>query len=271
MIRTSFAVLLAMAALSLPAAENRRVRVLVLTGETDLPYHDWRVSTPYLRDLLERSGRFEVRVAEHVSGMRAADLAPYDLLLLNYNGPRWDAAAETAIEEFVRSGKGMISFHGVTYGRFYGMTFNGRWKASPAGDKGWEAYPSLIGATWDPPKIGHGARHVFKVKWVDREHPVARGLEETFTANDELYHRLTLLPNAHVLASAYSDPKTGGTGNDEPIVWTASFGNGRTLHMTLGHDLTALSQPGVQAVILRGAEWAATGAVTLRPPSAPPE
>ena len=244
-------------------AAPERVRVLFLTGETDLPYHDWRVSTPYLRSVLTNTGRFEVKVLEDVRGLTARGLAGYDVLVLNYNGPRWGGEAETAIENFVKAGKGLISFHGVTYGEFYGQEFNKRWTASSTGDKGWVAYSELIGATWKPVNIGHGARHAFPVKWVDHAHPVSRGLEESFLANDELYHKLDLLPNTKVLATAYSAPDTNGTGKNEPIVWCAPFGKGRTFHITLGHDLSAMYQPGFLAAFARGTEWAATGGVTL--------
>jgi len=106
------------------------------------------------------------------------------------------------------------------------------------------------------------------VKWVNRDHPISRGLPPEFLANDELYHRLDLLPATQVLATAFSDPTTGGTGKDEPIIWTTAFGKGRSVHITLGHDLTAMSQPGFVAAFARAAEWAATGQVTL-PASTP--
>jgi type 1 glutamine amidotransferase len=251
----------------LPAAgQADRLHALILTGASDAPYHDWRQSTPFLRGVLERSGRFDVKVIEQVPGITAAMLAPFDVLVLDYNGPRFGAPAEQAIEEFVRAGKGLISVHAVTYGPAYGMVFDSaarRWKPGP--DDGWPAYPALIGARWDTAKIGHGARHVFPVKWTDPEHPICRGLPPSFAADDELYHRLELLPGSHVLATAFSDPATGGTGRDEPIVWSAAFGRGRIVHVTLGHDLRAMAQPGFQAAFARGAEWAATGAV--RPPA----
>lgn len=258
-----FALLLTFCAAFAGAAPTDRIRVLILTGEQDMQYHDWRVSTPFLRTVLSNTGRFEVKVIEEARGLTSGGLAGYDVLVLNYNGPRWGREAESAIEDFVRSGKGLISFHGVTYGEFYGQEFNKRWSASSKGDKGWTAYPELIGAAWKPENIGHGARHAFVVKWVDRDHPISRGLEETFLANDELYHKLDLLPRTKVLATAYSAPETGGTGKHEPIVWTAPFGAGRTVHITLGHDLSAMAQPGFLAAFARGTEWAATGAVTL--------
>jgi hypothetical protein len=251
------------------ATAATRIRVIILTGSSDLPYHHWRESTAFLRGVLERTGRFDVKVIEEVRGITPATLEAFDVAVLNYNGPRWGTPAESAIEAFVRGGKGLVSFHGVTYGTFYGMVFNGGWKAPANGDRGWAAYGDMIGATWDPPKVGHAPRHVFDVKWVDRDHAVSRGLDAVFQANDELYHRLDLKPATHVLATAYDDPAIGGTGRDEPIVWTSTFGAGRTLHTTLGHDLSALQQSGFQAAFARGVEWAATGAVTLSPTLAP--
>jgi type 1 glutamine amidotransferase len=236
-----------------------KVKVLFLTGEIDAQYHDWRASTEYLRGVLERSGRFEVKAVERPAGIGAATLAPFDALVLNFNGARWGASTERAVEEFVRAGKGLASFHGVTYGPFYGQVFDGKWKAGP--DLGWPAYASLIGARWKPENIGHARRHVFEVEWKDRAHPVAAGLAETFTANDELYHKLDLVPEARVLASAFNAAEIGGTGKAEPIVWAAPFGKGRTFHMTLGHDLSAISQAGFLTAFARGVEWAATGAV----------
>ncbi|HET8550595.1 MAG TPA: ThuA domain-containing protein [Bryobacteraceae bacterium] len=235
------------------------VRVLIITGESDLPYHDWRASTPYLRAVLERTGRFDVKVAEEPRALNTAALAGYDVLVLNYNGPRWGTEAEQAVEDFVRGGKGMIAFHGVSYGPFYGQDM----KTRRAAGTPWHAYADMVGVTWKLENIGHSDRHVFPVKWTNRNHPISRGLEPAFLANDELYHHMDHRPNVQVIASAFSDPKVRGTGKDEPVIWTVPFGTGRVLHMTLGHDLSAMVQPGFVAAFARGTEWAATGQVTL--------
>jgi uncharacterized protein len=260
--RTAIAVLLvSMLNAQAPAG---KVRGLILTGESDTQYHNWRVSTPFLRNLLESTGRFEVKVEEQPAGITVDTLRPFDLIVLNYMGPRWGAGSEAAVAEFVRGGKGILSFHGVTYGPLCGMVFDAasrQWKAGP--DEGWPDYASLLGARWKPANVGHGRRHVFPVKWTEPAHPIARGMAPEFVANDELYHRLDLLPGTQVLATAYSDPGTGGTGKDEPIIWTTAFGKGRSVHLTLGHDLAAMSQPGFVAAFARAAEWAGTQQVTL--------
>ena len=69
-----------------------------------------------------------------------------------------------------------------------------------------------------------------------------------------------------VLATARSDPANKGTGHDEPILMTISFGNGRVFHTTLGNDVEALRCVGFITTFQRGTEWAATGRVTVKVP-----
>jgi type 1 glutamine amidotransferase len=118
-----------------------------------------------------------------------------------------------------------------------------------------------LGMTWNIENIGHAKRHIFTVQWTDRDHPISRDLPPTFVANDELYHKIDLKPNAHVIATAYDDPELGGTGKEEPVIWTVPYGQGRVTMMVLGHDLLAMTQPGFMDALVHEAEWAATGKV----------
>ncbi len=67
---------------SLLAQAPPKVKVLILTGVSN---HKWAATTPVLREILEQTGRFEVRVNEEVRGNGPETFAPYDVLLLNYN------------------------------------------------------------------------------------------------------------------------------------------------------------------------------------------
>lgn len=245
------------------------IRVLLVTGQTDLPYHDWRESAPFLRAALERSGRFEIRVVEEPRALSRTALDGYHAILWHYNGPRLPREAEQAVEEFVAGGGGFVSFHGVTYGAALGQTRRPdmRWEQNT---EPWPAFRRLAGAAWKVENIGHSLRHPFPVKYVERAHPVARGLPETFLANDELYHKLDLEPGVTVLARAFSDPSLQGTGREEPMAWAGAFGKGRIAHTPLGHDLSAMAQPGFLALLARMLEWAATGEVAAPPPPGPP-
>lgn len=44
------------------------------------------------------------------------------------------------------------------------------------------------------------------------------------------------------------------------------YGKGRVFHTTLGHDVAAMQCVGFIVTLQRGAEWAATGRVTLPVP-----
>ena len=247
--------------LAVPLLAAPPARILILTGQSDTQYHDWRVSTPFLERVLAAAGRFDVRVEAEPRGITRETLAGYDAVIVNYNGPRWGAGAEAAVSEFVRSGKGLVSLHGVTYGPLMGTLQlpGNKWGSGPV----WDDWIGMLGASWKAENIGHAPRHAFRVKV--SAHAITRGMAPAFTVNDELYHKMDLKPGAQVIASAFDDAALGGTGKDEPVAWTNAWGSGRVFYCALGHDTSALYEPSAMALVARGTEWAATGEVTVPP------
>jgi hypothetical protein len=77
--------LLAVAAALVMAAGQAReggpAAILVVTGH-DGPWHDWKTSTPALREVLEQDGRFRVDVLEDPHAMGSADLDRYRAVIL---------------------------------------------------------------------------------------------------------------------------------------------------------------------------------------------
>ena len=73
-----------------PFFAQGKIRVLILSGRNN---HDWRSTTPFLKRILEASGRFDVRVTEEPAGIDSETLRPYDVLVSDYCGPRWGATA----------------------------------------------------------------------------------------------------------------------------------------------------------------------------------
>jgi predicted DNA-binding protein with PD1-like motif/type 1 glutamine amidotransferase len=259
-----------------PAQAPPKLAVLIITGQNG---HNWRGTTPLLRKTLEDTGKFEVRVTEEFRGAGPETLAPYDLVVLNYferGRPelRWGDKTDAAFLDFVRAGKGVVVYH------FSMAAFNG-----------WTEYEKLSGGNWRPNYGHHSAPHNFVVDIKDREHPITKGLKLSFPqANDELYANLRWQPAGayHVLATAnddhalYAASRTDsrapqpleGPNADEPMLWTVDYGKGRVFVTALGHDVDQVQTPAFTTTFARGAEWAATGAVTLPVPpamaSAPP-
>lgn len=97
---------------TLPLFKKGALRVLILSGRNN---HDWRSTTPALRQALVATGKFDVRVNEEPAGMSAETLSAYNALVLDYNGPRWGQTAEHAVEAFLRAGRGMVVVHGASW------------------------------------------------------------------------------------------------------------------------------------------------------------
>ena len=238
------------------------VRTLILSGQNN---HNWRSTTPYLRELLADSGRFDVRVEEEPAGLTAATLANYDLLVVDYQGPRWGAAAEAAVVNFVRSGKGMAVVHGSSYA-FSGLDILGPGHVKTGRTEApWPEWARMVGGTWagNPPATFHAPRHRFTVKFADADNPIVRGMGSGFDTLDELYHAMRFGPEAHAIGTAYDDPAIGGTGKNEPLLVTVNYGRGRVFYTALGHEKPGMQEAGFAITFVRGSEWAATGEVTL--------
>jgi type 1 glutamine amidotransferase len=266
--------------------DRPRLRALVINGQNN---HDWEATSASVRQTLLSTKRFDVVVS--TSPPPGSDDAAWEawrppfsdhqVVVVDYNGDPWPAPVRTAFEAFVKGGGGVVNVHAAN-------------NAFPE----WDAWNSMIGLGWrnadfgdrltvDPDTgktlrtkkgegigAGHGHQHAFPVTVRSSDHPIMRGFPPVWLhAKDELYHGLRgPAGSLTILSSAWSDPKTSGTGAHEPITWVIPYGKGRVVTTVMGHhwrgqkDFDALHCVGFQAVIARACEWAALGEVTLPVP-----
>lgn len=255
---------------------SKKIRVILIDGQNN---HDWRSTSPWLKQVLEENSRFTVDVSSNLKVNDKPgkiektvpfppDLTKYDILLSNYNGALWPKDFNDKIEQLVSEGKlGLVIVHAAN--NAFGS---------------WKTYYEMIGMGWQGPGFGDrlklddqgkeirvpkgegdGAGHrytgVFSVIVRDGDHPVTKGMpREWMHSQDELYDNMRgPIKNVKVLATAYSK----GTKAHEPMIWTVSYNKGRIFHTPMGHDLRGMRCNGFVTTLLRGTEWAATGSVTI--------
>ncbi len=257
---------------------GQRIQTLIVDGQNN---HQWKIATQALKATLENSGRFAVNVATSPpAGKGIQDFRPafgeYQLVLLNYNGEDWAPATRQAFVEYVEKGGGLLVYHAADnpfpewkeYNEIIGLGGWGNRNETHGPYVRWR--DGKVVHDTSPGKGGsHGRRHEFVIDNRAPEHPIMRGLPAAWLhTTDELYDRLRgPAKNLDVLATAYSDPKTGGSGEHEPILMTIRYGAGRVFHTILADNLEPLFDVGFQVTLLRGAEWAATGHVTIPVPA----
>lgn len=283
-----------------PKQDTTVLKVLLVDGQNN--HAVWPESSPVIKQILEASGRFEVTlsrtpphdgrkanfgaaqptVEDMPANLQAAwakwrpDFHLYDVVVSNYNGVLWPEEVRLDFVEFVNNGGGFVSIH-----------------AADNAFSQWEEYQRMIGVggwygrrtdthgskiVWENGRLvkdnsqsscgAHGARQPVTVEIRNSKHPVTRGFPDQWLhPTDEVYYNMCgPAENITVLASAYSDPSTKGSGKNHPIVLTLDYGKGRVFHNMLGHGMEAFAGAGFQHLLLRGTEWAATGQVTFDAP-----
>ena len=194
-------------------------------------------------------------------------LAQTDVLVLHAQEAGNIPAAEDRanLMEFLRRGGGVVAIHA-------GMVTR---------DPEW--FKPIMGGTWRQgvTKWLEAPMHLY---FTDRDHPITTGASN-WAMNDEIYYDLDLLPEARVLATAYT-PKaidTGGRGNREaqaraaeavalrkgvniydiqPQMWTyerkldGAAKPYRAFVSIPGHLYENFNRANYRAILLRGIAWA---------------
>lgn len=253
---------------------EKPIRVLIVDGFSN---HDWRLTTHYIRAILDRAGHFTVDVstappAATTPGWDQWDprFADYDVVIQNCNdidgGPSWPEAVRTRLERYVKGGGGLYVWHSGN-------------NAFPD----WPAYNEMIGLGWrdrtfgtaiavsddgrlqrfvpgEGESTGHGPRFDALITRLG-DHPIHRGLPRQWTAADIEVYYFVRGPAKRVQVLSYArEPKTG---LNWPTEWVVRYGRGRVYTSTFGHVWKGDTEPvtvrdiGVQTLLVRGLQWLA--------------
>ncbi|MBM4036831.1 MAG: ThuA domain-containing protein [Planctomycetes bacterium] len=267
------------AALAGQAQAAEKINLLIIDGQHN---HNWKATTPVVKDALLKTERFTVDVATTPAAKDPKedwdkfrpDFSKYGVVLINYHGQAWPKEVNEAMTKFIEGGGGLVFYHAAVFSH-----------------QGWPEWNKMMGMGWRPANFGdrialddsgkvvreekgkglgssHGPAHAFEVIARDKEHPVMKGVPDKWLhVKDELYHGMRgPCENVSILATAFSSKEMKGTGMHEPMVWTVAYGKARVFVSVLGHDAASTGVPDTATLLARGAEWAATGQVTIPVP-----
>lgn len=255
------------------------LKALIVDGQNN--HGNWPTTTQMMKRYLEETKLFAVDVATTAKSGTDPDFKPdfqkYNVVVSNYNGARWPQSTEAAFLEYVRNGGGFVVVHAANnafgdwkeYNQLIGLGgWGGRNEKS-----GPYVYLNDAGKLIRDESQGtgghHGPQHPFPIVIRNADHPITQGLpREWMHANDELYALLRGPgENMQVLGTALAAEDKGGSGRHEPMLMTIEYGQGRVFHTPLGHGNDSQECVGFITVLQRGAQWAATGKVTLPVPA----
>ena len=219
-----------------PKGDQPGTKVLIITGVDSA--HNWKATMGPLADVLRKDPRLSVRIVEDPNFLASDELKNYDAIVIHFQNPKLlDKGVEGGknLQKLVEEGKGLVIVH-------FGC----------GALREWPDFVKLAGRVWDPKLRAHDPRGPFKVNITDVKHPITEGME-AFDTDDELYTCLAGDVPIQVLATAVSkvDKK------DYPMAFVLAVGKGRVFHCVLGHDVKAITFPGVAELFRRGTAWSA--------------
>lgn len=263
--------------------QAKPIKALLITGHTSKA-HNWQVASLCLKGILDAQGIFETDTIHTPNSNDkvenfSPDFSKYQVLILNFDDTQWSATTKSNFEQYVKNGGGVVVIHEANnafpdwkvYNQITGL---GGW--GKRNEKSGPYYYWKKGEFIKDYSPGAGGKHGKIVPFVinirNKKHPITKGLPTKWLQeNDELYGNLRgPAENIQVLATAFSTSETGGTGKEEPLLFTIRYGKGRIFQSVLGHvkpgQTAAMENVGFKVTFLRGVEWAATGKVKQKVP-----
>lgn len=193
-------------------------------------------TTSQLAKYLEEDG-FEVYMTEDAEDFHTPEFHTYDLLVLNSclwtgSGHSISEEARLALINHFELGKGVVVMHSSI----------GNWDD-------WPEYMDLVGGIWHWGHSNHSPAGSTFMVVMSEEHPLLRGVLDSFQVNDEMYYDLKFAEGNHVIA------RTSEKDGSHPMVWFRQSRNSRVTVIMLGHDEDAVKHPQYIQLFKNAYQW----------------
>ena len=261
----------ALAGLSLKAPQasgqsvygKRQVTALALTGDR---YHNIDYVRTALGKTLVKDLGISIDFTDELSLLTAPTLKQYKLLIMLRDGMIWPGGYEgtggrgavvsdppinkfdqtpvywmtveqgKAVKEFVQNGGGALFYHNVTY-------------ISPQNQE----FRDVLGAVTRE----HPPLRPFKVKIVNKEHPITRGVNDFVVTDEQHFVKYEKDPKYILMESVNEDGLTWrDAGTSSVAGWAYDYGKGRVCYLAPGHVITALWNPEYEKIQRNAVKWA---------------
>lgn len=193
----------------------------------DSKHHDSEQLAEILSQEYFKDG-FNITYSVNPEDLTSENLKQYDGLILYANHDTISAEQETALLDYVASGKGFIPIHSASF----------CFQNSPE-------VIELIGGQFKSHEGGS-----FSAEIVKPEHPALNRVEPFTTEWDETYVHDKIADDIEVLMERVED------GHREPYTWVKEHGKGRVFYTAFGHDERTFRNPGFLQLIKSGILWA---------------
>ncbi len=118
----------------------------------------------------------------------------------------------------------------------------------------YQPYWEMLGGTFDGHPWGSGEHVTITVH--DQEHPASKPWGPEFEIQDEIYKFKNWHPeNVRVLMSLNMAKTAHKEPYHVPVLWVKDYGDGRVMHMSLGHNESVWANPVYRQSLLGGVNW----------------
>lgn len=260
------------------------IKVLIVDGFSN---HDWKQTTKVATQILKKSGLFEITVSTAPAEPEDKGwdtwnpkFKDYDVVVQNTNNIhnkniKWTKKVQEDLEEYLRSGGGLYILHSANNAfsdwREYNLMIGLGWRSKDEGVALQVAKNSklLQIPVGDGKATYHGPRNDALIH-VLNSHPINKGFNKAWKTPDMELYKYARGPAENLTVLSYA--KDNETNINWPVEWVVKYGKGNVYNSSMGHLWKGQTYPisyrcvGFQTVLIRAAEWLATGKVSYKVP-----